>query len=60
MLTRTERHNEIYDQLVYELFCDPLPKYTKNKPVKSTKGLCKRERFLVKSRQQKKDDPSKL
>ena len=59
MLSQKDKHDKIYDQLVYELFCDPLPKRTTNKKPKSTTGLCKRARFLQKMKEQKIKDPDK-
>ncbi len=44
--TREDRRDKILDQLVYELFCEQLPKPDKNRKDKSTVGLCKRAKFL--------------
>jgi len=60
MLTRKEQHNKIYDQLVYELFCNPLPKRKKQQANKSSNGLHKRAKFDQKMRDQAKKDPGKI
>jgi hypothetical protein len=40
--TREDQHDKIYDQLVYELFVEPEPKWVD----KSQRGLSKKARFL--------------
>lgn len=57
MIDRKEQHNNIYNQLVYELFCDPLPKMRKNTAYKSEITLSKRAKFNQKMREQAKTDP---
>jgi len=43
LIPRREQHNHLFDQFVYELFCEP-----EKQPIKSKGGLCKRAKFLSK------------
>jgi len=59
-LTQKEKHNKIFDQLVYELFCEPLPKWTKETKHKSPGGLQKKNAFNQKMKEQAINDPGEI
>ena len=60
MLTRKEQHNKIFDQLVYELFCNPLPKRVRKQLDKPKTTLSTRAKFLQKMKEQAIKDPGEI
>jgi hypothetical protein len=60
MFTREDQHDKIYDQLVYELFCDPLPKLKMKRANKSKPMLSTRARFLKRMKEQAIKDPGEI
>jgi len=55
ILSRKEQHEKLFDQFVYEMFCEPVKKYNKPKTTLST-----RARFLQKMKEQAKKDPGTI
>lgn len=43
-LSRIEQHEQLFDQFVYEMFCEPVKPHSNV----SKGGLCKRAKFLAK------------
>lgn len=58
MLTPKEKHNKLFDQFVYEMFCAP---EQSPKPHKPKSGLCStRQKFLDRMKKQEKEDPGEI
>ena len=57
MINRKQQHEKLFNQFVYEMFCEPVKGY------KSKSDLCKkstRTKFLERMRKQAKDDPGEI
>ena len=61
MLTPKEKHNKLFDQFVYEMFCAPeqSPKPHKRLGSLSNRGLV-RKKFCEKMKRQAKEDPGEI
>lgn len=57
--SRKDEHNKLFDQFVYEMFCEPVKECHK---AKSTlhKIFSTRSKFLQRMKEQKKNDPGEL
>lgn len=53
--TRKDQHNHLFDQFVFEMFCQTVKEYHKPKSTLST-----RAKFLKRMEEQRKNEPGEL
>lgn len=55
LFDREDDHQKLFDQFVYEMFCEPVKEYHKPKSTLSTRAT-----FLAKMKKQAKEDPGEI
>lgn len=58
MLTPKEKHNKLFDQFVYEMFCAPEQSPKSHKPKQTLPST--RQKFLDRIKRQAKEDPGEI